>query len=58
MAIKMTQKELDHLRYLHTKCGWSVRALADRFGISKSHIHRIIKEGLKSDAIINTDDGV
>jgi DNA-binding MarR family transcriptional regulator len=58
MAIQMTQEELEHLKYLHTKCGWSVRALADRYGISKSHIHRIIKNGLKPNAIINTDDGV
>lgn len=58
MAIELTREDYEHLVYLHKKCGWSVRALADRYGMSKSTVHRIIKEGLKPNEILNSDDGV
>lgn len=58
MARKVTKEEYAHIVRLYEQCGWSVRAIAARYDIPKTTIHRWIKEGVPADALINTDDGV
>ena len=52
--LRLTQAQVDEIIRLHKQCGWSVRQLEARFGIPKTTVHRIIKEG-KGYEIIDTD---
>lgn len=36
-----SREEIERMKKLHA-CGWSVRMLADKFGIAKSSIHRYV----------------
>jgi DNA-binding MarR family transcriptional regulator len=54
--LKLTQAQIDDIIRLHKECGWSVRQLEARFGIPKTTVHRIIKNG-KGYEIIDTDSG-
>lgn len=36
-----SREEIERMKTLH-KCGWSVRQLADKYGLTKSTVHRYV----------------
>lgn len=50
-----SREEIERMKELH-KCGWSVRQLADRYGLTKSTIHRYITGEIKYDETIDPVD--
>jgi DNA invertase Pin-like site-specific DNA recombinase len=49
--LKLTKEQYEEIVRLYKKCGWSVRQLESRFGIPKTTIHRIVKEGTSYEII-------
>ena len=40
--LKLTDKDVAKIRRLYSKPGWTLYNLADRFGVSVTHISRIV----------------
>lgn len=50
-----SREEIERMKELH-KCGWSVRQLADKFGIAKSSIHRYLTGEVGYDETVDPID--